>query len=46
MLRSSDRAMRNPVVSGTIKSFSRTKGHGFITPKEEGADDIFVHISE
>lgn len=38
--------MRNPVVPGTIKKFCRTKGHGFITPKEEGHKDIFVHISD
>jgi hypothetical protein len=40
-----DRAMRNPLIHGTVKSFSRSRGHGFITPKE-GGEDIFVHISE
>lgn len=40
-----DRAMRNPLIHGTVKSFSRSKGHGFITPKD-GSADIFVHISE
>lgn len=41
----SDRAMRNPIEEGKVKSFSRSKGHGFISPLS-GADDIFVHISD
>lgn len=41
----SDRAMRNPIEEGKVKSFSRSKGHGFISPTA-GGDDIFVHISD
>ncbi|XP_042170171.1 calcium-regulated heat-stable protein 1-like [Oncorhynchus tshawytscha] len=37
-----ERAAEGPSFSGVCKCFSRTKGHGFITP----ADDIFVHISD
>lgn len=41
----SDRAMRNPIEEGKVKSFCRSKGHGFITPVS-GDVDIFVHISD
>ncbi|XP_037821884.1 cold shock domain-containing protein CG9705 [Lucilia sericata] len=41
----SARAMENPVVSGIVKSFSQSKGHGFITPKA-GGDEVFCHISD
>ena len=30
---------------GICKQFSRSQGHGFITP-ENGSEDIFVHVSE
>jgi len=40
-----ERALLNPVVSGKIKYFSRSKGHGFIQDKTRG-EDIFVHISD
>ncbi|KAK1341659.1 hypothetical protein QTO34_018076 [Cnephaeus nilssonii] len=36
------RASAGPVFKGVCKQFSRSQGHGFITP-ENGSEDIFVH---
>ncbi|KAF5292858.1 hypothetical protein FQR65_LT11110 [Abscondita terminalis] len=41
----SERALKTPELLGTIKSFCREKGHGFISPNT-GEEDIFVHVSD
>lgn len=40
-----NRALQNPVETGKIKDFCRSKGHGFITP-DSGEPAVFVHISD
>ncbi|KAM6306744.1 LOW QUALITY PROTEIN: cold shock domain-containing protein C2-like [Podargus strigoides] len=39
------RASAGPIFRGVCKQFSRSQGHGFITP-ENGTEDIFVHVSD
>uniref|UniRef100_A0A8C8RC89 Cold shock domain containing C2 n=1 Tax=Pelusios castaneus TaxID=367368 RepID=A0A8C8RC89_9SAUR len=39
------RASAGPAFKGVCKQFSRSQGHGFITP-ENGTEDIFVHVSD
>ncbi|KFQ55091.1 Cold shock domain-containing protein C2, partial [Nestor notabilis] len=43
--RSTARASAGPIFKGVCKQFSRSQGHGFITP-ENGTEDIFVHVSD
>jgi CspA family cold shock protein len=33
------------MATGTVKWFSDEKGFGFITPEEDGSEDLFVHKS-
>ncbi|XP_039249455.2 calcium-regulated heat stable protein 1-like [Styela clava] len=41
----SRRATEGPIKRGTCKYFSRSKGHGFISPAD-GGDPLFMHISD
>jgi len=41
----SERILAGPSFSGTVVSFCRQKGHGFVQPAD-GSDPLFMHISE
>lgn len=32
------------MISGTVKWFNKTKGYGFICPKD-GSEDVFIHVT-
>ena len=38
-------AAQTPMMTGVIKDFCKSKGHGYVTPSD-GSVDLFVHISE
>jgi len=41
----SERILATPTFSGTVVSFCRQKGHGFVQPSD-GTEPLFMHISE
>lgn len=41
-----ERVFQSPPYEGVIHEFCREKGHGFIKPKDNPDELIFVHVSE
>ncbi|CAF1371516.1 unnamed protein product [Adineta steineri] len=41
-----ERALQSPSYEGIIDEFCREKGHGYIRPKENPSQLIFVHVSD